>query len=117
MIKKYYQVKTNRDFSIAMVWINGGSNKDLMGKKGLNQILCSLLGRGCQGMGNLQLSEYIVSHGAELNLETLEDGILISLKSLDEHFNKLFPLIELTINKPLLLDSQFQKVKKSTPKV
>ena len=114
MIKKYYQVKTNRDFSIAMVWINGGSNKDLVGKKGLNQILCSLLGRGCQGFGNLQLSEYIVSHGAELNLETLEDGILISLKSLNEHFNKLFPLIELIINKPLLLDSQFQKVKKLT---
>ena len=100
----------SRNFSIAMVWINGGSNLDGKGKKGLNQILCSLLKRGCKGFENLEFSEYIDSHGAELNLETLEDGMLISLKSLDEHFYKLFPLLDLIINNPLLLESQFQKL-------
>ena len=40
--------------------------------------------------------------------------MLISLKSLDEHFYKLLPLINLIINRPLLLYSQFQHVKKST---
>ena len=97
-----------------MIWINGGSNKDVENKKGINQILSSLLIRGCKGFENLAFSEYVDSHGAELNLETLEDGVLISLKSLDENFNKLFPLLDLIINKPSLLYSQFQNVKKST---
>ena len=100
MIQKYLTSKDNRNFSIATIWINGGSSKDDEGKKGLNQILCSLLGRGCIGFENKAFSEYIDFHGAELNLETLEDGMLLSLKSLDEHFLKLYPLLDLIINKP-----------------
>ena len=114
MIKAYCETKISRNFSIAMVWINGGSNMDIEEKKGINQILCSLLTRGCKGFENLAFSEYIDSHGAELNLETLEDGMIISLKSLDEHFNKLLPLINLIINEPSLSYNQFQNVKKST---
>ena len=114
MIENYFIPKVKRNFSIAMIWINGGSCLDAEGKKGLNQILCSLLSRGCKGFENMAFSEYIDSHGAELNLETFEDGMLISLKSLDEHFYKLFHLMELMINKPLLTESQFQNVKKST---
>ena len=113
MIQKYFQTKTTRNFSIAMVWINGGSCLDGECKKGINKILSSLLARGCKGFENLEFSEYIDFHGAELNLETFEDGMLISLKSLDEHFYKIFPLLELMINRPLLLNSQFQNVKKS----
>ena len=114
MIQKYFQTENSRNFSIAMVWINGGSNMDVENKKGINQILSSLLLRGCKGFENLAFSEYIDSHGAELNLETLEDGILISLKSLDEHFYKLLPLLNLLINNPSLLYSQFENIKKST---
>ena len=116
MIKKYLQRNNSRNFSIAMFWINGGSDKDGGGKKGLNQILSSLLSRGCEGFENLAFSEYIDSHGAELNLETSEDGILVSLKSLDEYFYKLFPLLDLIINKPTLLNNQFQNIKQSTIK-
>ena len=114
MIEKYFQAENRRNFSIAMIWINGGSNMDVENKKGINQILCSLLSRGCKGFDNLAFSEYLDSHGAELNLETLEDGMLVSLKSLNEHFYKLFPLLDLIINKPSLLHNQFQNVKKST---
>tara|TARA_Y100001970_G_C14171161_1_gene824242 strand:+ start:239 stop:1456 length:1218 start_codon:yes stop_codon:yes gene_type:complete len=114
MIQKYFQTKTIRNFSIAMLWINGGSCSDGEGKKGINKILSSLLLRGCKGFENLEFSEYIYSHGAELNLETFEDGILISLKSLDEHFYKILPLLELIINSPSLLNSQFQNAKKTT---
>ena len=104
---------TNRNFSIAVFWINGGSDMDGEGKKGINQILCSLLTRGCEGFDNFEFSEYINSHGAELNQEISEDGILITLKSLNEYFNNLFPLVNLIINKPLLHELQFQHVKKS----
>ncbi len=114
MIQKYYQNKDRRNFSIAMIWIKGGSSMDVENKKGINQILCSLLSRGCKDFENLAFSEYLDSHGAELNLETLEDGTLISLKSLNEYFYKLFPLLDLIINKPSLPYSQFQNVKKST---
>ena len=113
MIQKYFQTKDRRNFSIAMIWINGGSSMDVENKKGINQILCSLLSRGCKDFENLAFSEYLHSHGAELNLETLEDGTLISLKSLDEYFYKLFPLLDLIINQPSLQYSQFQNVKKS----
>ena len=112
MIKRYHEL-TNRNFSMAMVWISGGSNMDCRGKKGINQILCSLLVRGCKGFNNFQFSEYIYSHGAELNQELFEDGILISLKSLNENFNKLFPLIDLIIDKPELSEHQFHYVKKT----
>ena len=114
MIQAYCETKNSRNFSIAIVWISGGSNMDVEEKKGINQILCSLLNRGCKGFENLAFSEYVDSHGAELNLETLEDGMIISLKSLDEHFNKLLPLLNLIINEPSLQNKQFQNVKKST---
>ena len=64
MIQKYFQIKTVRNFSIAMVWINGGSSLDIEGKKGINKILCTLLGRGCKGFENFEFSELIDSHGA-----------------------------------------------------
>ena len=73
-----------------------------------------MLTRGCEGFNNFLLSEYIESYGAELNQEVFEDGISISIKSLNEHFCKLLPLLELIINKPILSEFEFQKVKKSS---
>ena len=114
MIKKYFYSPNNRNFSIGMIWINGGSYLDKEGKRGINQILCSLLTRGCDGFDNLALSDFIESFGAELNQEVFEDGMLISIKSLNSCFNKLFPLFDLIINKPLLSEFQFQIVKNRT---
>ena len=94
MLKRYFLKNKKRNFSTASIWIKGGSDKDSTGKKGINKILCSLLTRGCEGFNNFTLSEYIESYGAELNQEIFEDGISISVKSLNEHFSKLFPLLE-----------------------
>jgi len=87
---------------------------DSTGKKGINKILCSLLTWGCEGFNNFTLSEYIESFGAELNQEIFEDGSSISIKSLNEHFSKLFPLLDLIVNKPILSETEFKKVKKSS---
>tara|TARA_B100000886_G_scaffold198580_1_gene136882 strand:+ start:156 stop:1373 length:1218 start_codon:yes stop_codon:yes gene_type:complete len=114
MLKKYYFNHKKRNFSTASIWIKGGSDMDSVSKKGINKILCSLLTRGCEGFDNFNLSEYIESYGAELNQEIFEDGISISIKSLNEHFSKLFPLLELIINKPILSEIEFKKVKKSS---
>ncbi len=114
MLKRYFLNNKKRNFSIASIWIKGGSNVDSIGKKGINKILSSLLTRGCEGFNNFTLSDYIESYGAELNQEVFEDGISISIKSLNEHFSKLFPLLDLIINKPTLLEIEFQKVKKSS---
>ncbi len=114
MLKKYYLNIKKRNFSTASIWIKGGSDMDSTGKKGINKILCSLLTRGCEGFNNFTLSEYIESYGAELSQEIFEDGISISIKSLNEHFTKLYPLLDLIINKPILLEIEFQKVKKSS---
>ena len=112
MIKRYFLNNKKRNFSIASIWIKGGSDKDRDNKKGINKILSSLLTRGCEGFDNYILAEYIESFGAELTQEVYEDGISISIKSLDEYFCKLLPLIELIINKPILSEIEFQKVKK-----
>ena len=117
MIKISKHPDTDKNFSMAIVWINGGSDMDKNGKKGINQILCSLLTRGCEGFDNFEFSEHIHCHGAELNHEIYEDGILISIKSLNEYFNKLFPLINLIIDKPLLQENQFQFVKNTIKNV
>ncbi len=114
MLKRYYSNNKKRNFSIASIWIKGGSDMDSSSKKGVNKILCSLLTRGCEGFNNFTLSRYIESYGAELNQEVFEDGISISIKSLNEHFSKLFPLLELIINKPILAETEFKKVKKSS---
>ena len=114
MIKRYFLNYKKRNFSTASIWIKGGSNMDSISKKGINKILCSLLTRGCEGFDNFALSEYIESYGAELNQEVFEDGISISIKSLNEHFSKLLPLLDLIINKPILSEIEFQKVKKSS---
>ena len=114
MLKRYFLDNTKRNFSTALIWIKGGSDMDVIRKKGINKILCSLLTRGCEGFNNFTLSEYIESYGAELNQEIFEDGISISIKSLNEHFSKLFPLLDLIINKPILSETEFKKVKKSS---
>ena len=102
MLKRYFLNNNKRNFSIASIWIKGGSDMDGISKKGINKILSSLLTRGCEGFDNFVLSEYIASHGAELTQEVFEDGISISIKSLNEHFCKLLPLLDLIINKPIL---------------
>ena len=114
MLKRYFFNHKKRNFSIASIWIQGGSNMDSINKKGINKIFCSLLTRGCEGFDNYSLSEYIESYGAELNKQIHEDGISISIKTLNEHFSKLLPLLDLIINKPTLLEIEFQKVKKSS---
>ena len=81
MLKRYFLNNKKRNFSIASIWIKGGSDMDSKSKKGVNKILCSLLTRGCEGFNNFTLSEYIESYGAELNQEIFEDGISISIKS------------------------------------
>ncbi len=114
MLKRYFLNYKKRNFSTASIWIKGGSDVDGVKKKGINKILTSLLTRGCEGFDNFTLSEHIESYGAELNKEVFEDGISISIKSLNEHFSKLLPLLDLIINKPTLFEIEFQKVKKSS---
>jgi len=114
MLKRYFINNKKRNFSTASIWIKGGSDLDSVGKKGINKILSSLLTRGCEGFNNFTLSEYIESYGAEVNQEIFEDGISISIKSLNEHFSKLLPLLDLIIDKPNLSETEFQKVKKSS---
>ena len=59
MLKRYFLNNKKRNFSTATVWVQGGSNIDSVGKKGINKILSSLLTRGCEGFNNFTLSEYI----------------------------------------------------------
>ena len=103
----YYYEDKNKLISFACIWINGGSNLDKKDKKGLNHILITLISRGCSGYDNFALSEFIDSYGAELNYQTFEDGILITLKSLKKYFDKLYPILKLIVEKPNLDKNEF----------
>ena len=104
---KSYYLKLNNNISLANIWIDGGTSLDKKDKKGINQILCKLLTRGCSKYDNYEFSDFLDSYGAELNFEAFEDGISISLKSLTEHFEKLFPLLNLLIEEPNLYEKEF----------
>ncbi len=104
---KSYYLKLNHKISLANVWIEGGTSLDKKDKKGINQILCKLLTRGCSKYDNYEFSDFLDSYGAELNFEAFEDGISICLKSLSEYFDKLFPLLNLLIEEPNLYEKEF----------
>ena len=114
MIMKSYYVKLNNKISIANIWIDGGTSLDKKDKKGINQILCLLLTRGCNKYNNYEFSDFLDSYGAELNFEAYEDGISICLKSLSDYFDKLFPLLTLLIEKPNLYEKEFIYCKKES---
>ena len=102
-----YYLKLNNNISIANIWIDGGTSLDKKEKKGMNQILCSLLTRGCKKYNKYEFSDLIDSYGAELNFEAFEDGISLCLKSISEYFDKLFPLLSLIIEEPNLSEKEF----------
>ncbi len=104
---KSYYLKLNNNISLANIWIDGGTSLDKKDKKGINQILCKLLTRGCSKYDNYEFSDFLDSYGAELNFEAFEDGISICLKSLSEYFDKLFPLLNLLIEEPNLYEKEF----------
>ncbi len=104
---KSYYLKLNHKISLANIWIEGGTSLDKKDKKGINQILCKLLTRGCSKYDNYEFSDCLDSYGAELNFEAFEDGISICLKSLSEYFEKLFPLLNLLIEEPNLYKKEF----------
>jgi len=104
---KSYYIKLNNNISIGNVWIDGGTSLDKKDKKGINQILCSLLTRGCNKYDSYEFSDFLEFYGAELNIEAYEDGISISLKTLSEYFDKLFPLLTLLIEEPNLYEKEF----------
>ena len=104
---KSYYIELNNNIYVANIWIDGGSYLDKKDKRGINQILCSLLTCGCNKYDKYEFSEFLESYGAELNIETYEDGISICLKSLCDYFDKLFPLLNFLIEEPNLCEKDF----------
>ena len=62
------------------LWLSGGSRVDPVSKKGIHQLLGSLLSRGCGPYHYEKIGDLVEGCGACLTCETYEDGILISLK-------------------------------------
>ena len=100
----------------AKLWIRDGSRADPKDKKGIHQILCSTMLRGCGPYNNKQISEIVESSGAILNCDTYEDGLLISLKCIESDAYKLLPLIGWMITKPVLQKDQIKLEKDLTIK-
>ena len=100
----------------AKLWIVDGSRADPKDQRGIHQILCSTILRGCGPYNNKQISEVVENSGANLNCDTYEDGLLISLKCVENDAYKLLPLIGWMITKPILEKSQIELEKDLTIK-
>ncbi len=112
ILEKY----NSKNIMAAKLWIEDGSRADPTNKKGLHQILCSTILRGCGPYNNNQLAEIVESAGAILNCDTYEDGLLISLKCIESDAYKLLPLIGWMITKPTLELDQIELEKDLTIK-
>ncbi len=109
--------KLNRNnIMSAKLWIEEGSRNDPKDKKGIHQLLSSTILRGCGPYNNSQLAEIVESSGANLNCDTYEDGLLISLKCVESDAYKLLQLIGWMITKPVLLIDQIELEKDLTIK-
>jgi len=106
----------NKNIVAAKLWIEDGSRSDPKNKKGIHQILSSTILRGCGPYKNDKLAEIIETAGANLNCDTYEDGILISLKCIETDVYKLLPLVGWMITKPLLQPDQIELEKDLTIK-
>ncbi len=100
----------------AKLWIEDGSRSDPKNQKGIHQLLSSTMLRGCGPYNNKQIAEIVESSGANLNCDTFEDGLLISLKCIESDAYKLLPLIGWMITKPILQIDQIQLEKDLTIK-
>ena len=100
----------------AKLWIEDGSRNDPKNQKGIHQILCSTILRGCGPYNNRQISEIVESSGANLSCDTYEDGLLVSLKCVKNDAFKLLPLIGWMITKPILESTQIELEKDLTIK-
>ena len=106
----------SKNIMSAKLWIEEGSRNDPIDKKGIHQLLSSTMLRGCGPYNNKQISEIVESSGASLNCDTLEDGLLISLKCVESDAYRLLPLIGWMITKPLLQIDQIELEKELTIK-
>ncbi|WP_036907197.1 M16 family metallopeptidase [Prochlorococcus marinus] len=106
----------SKNIMSAKLWIEDGSRNDPKDKKGIHQLLSSTMLRGCGPYNNEQIAEIVENCGANLNCDTYEDGLLISLKCVEADAYKLLPLIGLMITKPILQIDQFELEKDLTIK-
>ena len=106
----------SKNIMSAKLWIEDGSRNDPKDKKGIHQLLSSTMLRGCGPYNNKEIAEIVESCGANLNFDTYEDGLLISLKCVENDAYKLIPLIGLMITKPILQRDQFELEKDLTIK-
>ena len=106
----------SKNIMVAKLWIEDGSRADPQDKKGIHQILSSTILRGCGPYNNNQIADIVESSGANLNCETYEDGLLISLKCIESDAYKMLPLIGWMITKPLLEIDQIELEKDLTIK-
>ena len=106
----------SKNIMSAKLWIEEGSRNDPKDKKGIHQLLSSTMLRGCGPYNNSQIAEIVESSGANLNCDTFEDGLLISLKCVESDAYKLIPLMGWMITKPLLRIDQIELEKDLTIK-
>ena len=76
----------------AKAWIRDGSRADPYNKKGIHNLLGSILTRGCGPYDNIKVGDLVEGSGAILTCETYEDGLMLSLKCTQQHMESMLDL-------------------------
>ena len=98
----------------AKLWVREGSRADPENRKGIHQLLTSLLSRGCGPYDNLIVGDIVEGFGAGLRADTYEDGILLSLKCNAKDIFSLLPILGWMICQPHLSIDQINLEKELT---
>ena len=110
----YFDKQSSPGVMAAKLWISSGSRYDPQGQKGAHQLLGSLLCRGCGPYDFVEIGDRVEGCGACLNCETYQDGLLISLKCIQDDVFKLLPILGWMIKEPHIDENQVNIEKELT---
>ena len=94
--------------------IQGGSNLDSAGKKGIASLFTMMLDEGAGPYNAMQLSDEFEMLGSNFESSCTDDAIFLSIRSLTENFEKTLDLFYTIISSPHLKKEDFEREKRKT---
>jgi zinc protease len=94
--------------------VQGGSNLDKEGKKGIASLFTMMLDEGAGTYSAMQLSDEFEMLGSNFESSCTDDAIFLSIRSLTENFDKTLNLFNTIISAPHLKKEDFEREKRKT---
>lgn len=91
--------------------VPGGSSVDPADRPGLASMLVALLDEGSRGQSALDVADRVARIGGDLDLETGNDAVVVSLTTLDRFFETGLSLVHEIVTAPNLAHDDFVRIR------